>query len=54
MDLENANKEPACGSRERQSLDYKYLCIHPYIDMLVRYKPLKFDIFDEQAIPTPI
>ncbi|MCE3216123.1 hypothetical protein HAX54_004986, partial [Datura stramonium] len=33
-------------TRGSGSLDHDDLCIHPDIDMPVRYKPPKFDIFD--------
>ncbi|XP_047253559.1 uncharacterized protein LOC124887702 [Capsicum annuum] len=33
-------------TRGTESLDYDDLCIHPDIDILVGYKPPKFDVFD--------
>ncbi|KAG5599843.1 hypothetical protein H5410_031213 [Solanum commersonii] len=38
-------------TRGTESLDYDDLCIHPDIDMPVRYKPPKFDMFDGQGDP---
>lgn len=38
-------------TRESESLDYDDLCIHPDIDMLVGYKPPKFDIFSGMGGP---
>ncbi|XP_070039434.1 uncharacterized protein [Nicotiana tomentosiformis] len=38
-------------ARRSESLDYEDLCIHPYVDMPIGYKPLKFDIFDGRGDP---
>ncbi|XP_049391611.1 uncharacterized protein LOC125856071 [Solanum stenotomum] len=38
-------------TRGTESLDYDELCIHPDIDLLVGYKPLKFDMFDGKGDP---
>lgn len=38
-------------ARENEGLDCEYLCIHPDIDILARYKPPKFDIFNEMGDP---
>ena len=38
-------------TRGTKSLYYDDLCIHPYIDMPVRYKPQKSDMFDGKGDP---
>lgn len=38
-------------TRGSENLDYEDLCIHPDVDMPVRYKPPKFHILMGQEIP---